>query len=173
MRVPKKPQPNLSKLRLLAIFLCAFAVGVYLYHGFQPIPVDAEQKTQLEIPTIGLSTPVEEVQRQGNTITAPEVIAGVYQENPSRLLLIGHSSTVFQQLHQVKLGDQITYASQTYTVQDIQTLPKAQINMNQILAPTETPTIVLMTCAGQHLSGHDYTHRLIIEAETTGSEAGL
>ena len=36
--------------------------------------------------------------------------------------------------------------------------------MDEVLAPTEQNTLVIMTCAGEDLGGGDATHRLIVTA---------
>ena len=42
--------------------------------------------------------------------------------------------------------------------------------MSQLLAPSDRPTLILMTCAGDPLPNQDATHRLIVTAELTAKD---
>ena len=150
------------KSALVAVYI--LTLGIYLYRGFQPYPVDASAPARLLAPSINLSTPVDDVDKNGAKITVPEVIAGAYSENPNKTLLIGHSNTVFDRLSELKIGDQLIFDNHNYAIAKITTVAKENIDMTELLSSAEQPTIVLMTCTGQHISGHDYTHRLIITA---------
>ena len=166
MRV-KESRTRLSRARAIFLALYALLLGTYLYHGFQPYPVDASADIRLHIPEIHLSAPVNDVSKVDARIEVPEVIAGAYSENPYKTLLVGHSNTVFSRLGDLNIGDEITFDSQAYRITRIITEEKSQIDMSDILAPASTPTIILMTCTGAHIRGHDYTHRLIITATAT------
>ena len=151
------------KYCVLGLYLLFFSA--FLYFGLQPAPVDASATSHLSIPSIQLDTPVETVSKQGRKITVPEVIAGAYSENPNKTLLLGHSNTVFQHLKDLQIGQQITFDNHNYTIKSIDVKQKGDIRMSEILSESDTPTLILMTCAGEHLSGHDYTHRVIITAQ--------
>lgn len=146
---------------LIALFLLP---AIYTYYGFQPYRVDASAPERLFIPSINLSTPVDNVSKNGFSLEVPEIIAGAYSENTNKTLLIGHSNTVFEHLNRLNPGDTLIFDEQTYQIRNITTKAKSEIDMSQILSAAEQPTIILMTCTGQHLSGHDYSHRLIITA---------
>ena len=77
---------------------------------------------------------------------------------------MGHSSTVFQNLKKVQTGDKIIYDGEEFTVIHREILEKSEISMREILRDEEEPTLVLMTCSGEHISGQDYSHRLILYA---------
>ena len=147
------------------------AIPVYFYFGLQPSSRNAaaaeEAKTatsSLSIPSLGLETPLADVALDGRKLTAPSYIAGRYSPSKNKTLIMGHSSTIFQTLHQISLGAEIFYENQTYTVVNTTTLEKAAISMNEVLKPETTPTLILMTCAGSPLENQDYTHRLIVTA---------
>ena len=156
-------QVRRGTLAFFALFLPA-----YLFFGLQPVaPAEASTYPTLEIPSIDLSTPVEPLALDGSTLTAPGAIAGSFSLYTSPTLLIGHNTTVFQRLDQVKIGDNIIYDGLSYQISDIEVRPKAEINMNVLLEHRTQPTLILMTCAGEPLGGQDYTERLIVTAEAS------
>lgn len=161
-RLPKKPITGFRALFLVACFLLP---AFYTYQGLKPFSADAVAKERLFVPSINLSAPVRDVAKTGATIEVPEVIAGAYSEKPNKTLLIGHSNTVFQGLKHLKTGTDIVFDGQIYQIKTIETKTKSEIDMSKILAAAEQPTIILMTCTGQHIKDHDYTHRLIITAK--------
>lgn len=141
------------------------ALPVYLYIGFQPnIPADAASYPRLLATDINLDTPVEKLSLDGRQLNVPDMIAGYYSSEQNKTLLVGHSSTVFEKLDQLKIGQDIEYDSKRYKISRIEILEKSEINMSQVLAGAPVDTIVLMTCAGESLPNQDATHRLIITA---------
>lgn len=155
-------------LRTVKVVFSAFfliALPLYLYIGFRPAShVEAVSYPLLEIPSINLSTPVEPLTLEGNELISPATIAGSYQRFENKLFLIGHASTVFQDLDQVKINDFITYNGATYRVFQLETLAKSDIDMSTIIGNTPTPVMIIMTCAGTPLPGQDATHRLLVYA---------
>lgn len=150
-----------------AVF-CSVFVPIYVIVGLQPAtaadPAEFNYDT-LNIASINLSTPVKTIELTSDRrLVAPDTIAGAYSSNANKTLIIGHSSTVFTALHNAQLGDQFTYANRSYVITDLTYQPVEQINMSQILASSERPTIVMMTCAGTPVDGN-YPERLIITAE--------
>lgn len=146
-----------------ALYFVAFAI--YIIVGLQPAAAESlEIDTTLSIPSIQLNSDVAIAELVDYQLKTPNTIVGSFSKNPNKTLLIGHSSTVFQNIHRVTIGDSIEYDHILYTINHIETLPKADISMNQVLKAESTPTIVLMTCAGMPLSNHDASHRLIITA---------
>lgn len=144
-------------------------VPVYIYYAFQPAEASAEVIAEqtvasLAIPAISLDTPVIPSVPENQSLSVPDRVPGVYSEDPSKLLLLGHSSTIFKDLKNLAQGDEIIYNSETYIIKNIEILEKSAISMPDILAATSQKTIILMTCAGQPLGHNDYTHRLIITA---------
>ena len=152
-----------------ALFLTAYFLlsAFYTYHGLQPYSADTSAEVRLEIPSINLATPVDSVTKTDAKLDVPEIIAGAYSEHPNKTLLVGHSNTVFQGLKNLDLSTTIIFDQKAYQVIDITTKAKEDIDMSEILGPETNDTIILMTCAGQHIKGHDYTHRLIITAKIT------
>lgn len=158
-------------IRAIKVFLAGFfliMIPVFFYLGCQTTNyTEALSYDTLTIDGINLDTPVAPLQLEDHQLIAPAKIAGSYSQNPNRTLIIGHSSSVFRQLSDINLGTTLTYANQTYTVTQIETLPKAEISMQSILATSETKTIIIMTCAGEPLPHQDATHRLIVTATVT------
>lgn len=159
--------------RYIKIVLAAIALivlPIYLYIGMQPaVSLDFSSYPVLEIDTIGLATPVAPVELKDHQLTAPDTIAGVYQQQTNKRLIIGHSSTVFQKLSGVAPGDHFTYDESEYIVTTVKTLAKSEIAMSEILAAETKDTIIIMTCAGESLPNQDATHRLLVTAVANDS----
>ena len=149
-------------------FLCLYFIALLLYIivGFMPAgATDYKISANIRIPSINLSSDVTELQRDGRKLHTPETIVGSYTEAENKILLIGHSVTVFENLDQLVIGDEIWYDGREYRIEDITVPKKEQINMNKVLKSEETDTLVLMTCAGEDLGAGDATHRLILTAK--------
>lgn len=155
--------------RLVKVIAAAFfmiMLPIYLFIGLQPAPlVDAASYPSLEIPAINLKTPVTNVELIDHQLTVPATIAGIYQPFENKLFIIGHSSTVFQNLDQLKIGQTFSYDDQQFIITDHTILEKSAISMNDILKDVPEKTVIIMTCAGESLPNQDATHRLIITAE--------
>ena len=145
------------------IYFCIVA-GLTAYF-FIPKPVDASSDERLFIPSIGLVARVQNIEREENSLKAPDYAVGAYRATIHKTVLIGHSSTVFENLHNIKLKDKFKFDEKNYVVQKIEILEKTMIDMNEIVAETEENTVVLMTCYGEQLSGQDFSHRLIVTAK--------
>lgn len=155
------------RLRSSALWasFCLALFTAYLAIGLQP----AEAKTyaisgHLDIPSIALSSDVTTLSLKGGELHTPDSIVGAFSRSSSRTLLIAHSTTAFQHLADLSVGDSIHYNDTIYYIYSSEVQPKAEISMNQLLAPTSEDTLVLMTCAGQEQPDGDYDSRLIIEA---------
>lgn len=155
-------------VRTVKIFFSAFfliVLPIYLYVGFQSTShVEAVSYPILEIPSISLSTPVEPLSLENHELISPATIAGSYQRFENKLFIIGHASTVFQNLNQVQEGDLISYDGNTYQIFLLETVAKSDIDMSSIIGNTPTPVMIIMTCAGTPLPGQDATHRLLVYA---------
>ncbi|MBQ3352066.1 sortase [Candidatus Saccharibacteria bacterium] len=171
--VEKKAIFSKKSLLLIAIFFVYFAAGfAFFYFGFKPAvsAADAYAKeaesanSRLNIPAINLDIPVTKVNMTDNNLDVPEQIVGSYSVHKNKTLLIGHSTTAFSELKNLKVGAQITYDNHIYTVTDIKQKEKADISMKEILKAEEKDTLVLMTCAGEQITKTDFSHRLIITA---------
>ena len=152
--------------RLFVILYALFFIS-YLVIGLQPMAEASnyEISDSIEIPSIHLYSEVTTLKLIDRKLNTPDDIVGSFSQNKNKTLLIGHVSTVFEHLNDVLVGDSIIYNSTTYTVTDTNTLPKTNIKMNELLASSEKPTIVIMTCAGDFISQYDTTHRLIVTAQ--------
>lgn len=162
MRLPASLQ-----LRCMQTFLVLFAViftSMFIIVGYQPAPTDAINYPELNIAAIQLDTTVAPIEPVDRRLDAPATIAGAYSQNNNKTLIIGHSTTVFQDLHKLAIGNTIMYGNRKYTVTKIETLPKSEVNMQSVLASTKRETIVIMTCAGELLENQDATHRLLVTA---------
>ena len=147
-----------------ALYLCFFLIFTFL--AFQPQTVEANTNLILEIPKINLTSPIRALEiTDENTLISPERIAGVYRANQNHDFIIGHSSTIFQNLNKLKVGDTFRFSDQTYQIKTRKIQPKSEIDMSKLLTKKSTPTITFMTCHGEKISGHDYTERLILTAE--------
>lgn len=149
----------------LFIGLYMLAVAIYIIIGLQPAEAaDYDISTKLSIPSIGLVSDVTELEPENNVLPTPDTIVGSYAETKNKTLLIGHSTTVFKDLNMVRLGDTLRYKDTNYQVVAIDTLQKSDIDMSELLSESAYDTLVVMTCAGELLSGGDATHRLILTA---------
>ena len=153
-------------------FVFAFA---FTFIGLQPIKSASDvyasesefATNHLDISTIELSTPVTDLVLNGADLETPEQIAGAYSNHEHKTLIVGHSSTIFQNLKNVELNANIIYNDQQYVVTNIEEKEKSKIDMKEILSESEQETIILMTCSGEPIpnTNGDHTHRLIIMAE--------
>ena len=177
MRINPKISPFSWSDRTIKIVMASFfaiALPVYFIIGLQPSSdsspaATATSNTQLpendlKISSIGLSTPVEVLTVTEKTLEAPDKIAGSFSQNQNKTLLIGHSSTVFQNLKNINIDDEINYLGKIFIVKKLETIEKSEVKMPKLLEKTTENTIILMTCAGHHLSGQDYSHRLVVTA---------
>jgi len=166
-----------NKLIYLAIFaVYAIAAYAFIAIGLQPVrsadAAYAEESTQadatLNIDSISLTAPVMQSTLTGNELSVPDQIAASYSAAEHKILIFGHSSTIFQNLHNIKNGDIVNYHDRDYRVVTITEKLKSDVSMSEILAPASKDTIILMTCSGDQIpnSNGDHTHRLIITAES-------
>ena len=147
----------------VAVYFALFAV--YLIIGFQP--TDAARYsivTSFSAPEIGISTQVADLSISDGKLDTPSTIAGRYSTSENKVLIIGHSTTVFQDLFETKIGDVLIYDGNSYTVNKIEIREKSTIKMNEVLDAEEVPTIVVMTCAGELYDNGDASHRYMITA---------
>ena len=150
---------------VVSIYLVLMAI--YLAIGFAPSKAEAfnyEISSELEIPTIGLTADVTSLRMKDGELKTPDSIVGSFSREKNKVFLVGHSSTVFQNLKDLKVGDEVLYDITKYTIRRIEILPKSEVNMDKLLQEAEIETLVIMTCAGDDLGGGDATHRLIITA---------
>lgn len=154
--------------RAIHVFTFGFfatMIPVYALIGIQPsIPIEAASYPKLNITSIKLNTPVEPLELSNHQLTTPQSIAGAYQQNPNKTLIIGHSSSVFKNLNQTHLGEIIEYQNFRYIITNIAITEKNAIDMTEVLSSANIDTLILMTCAGDPLPNQDATHRLLVTA---------
>lgn len=162
MELKKRLNIKTVLMGLYAVFFIAYIiVGLNPVEAAQSYEISAE----LNIPSINLSSDVTALQLEDRELKTPDTIVGSFSRAENKTLLIGHSSTVFQNLNKVKLGEEIDYDNHIYIAQKIETLEKSEIDMSKLLARANKDTLIIMTCAGTDLGNGDATHRLIITAE--------
>ena len=151
--------------RKVFIGMYILVFSVYLIIGLQPAEATQyEFSAELNIPSINLTSDVTTLHLENHSLQTPDTIVGSFVRHPGKTLLIGHASTVFQNLDQISLGDEIIYDGTTYQVTNRTTVEKSAVNMNELLTPTDHDTIIIMTCAGTDLQNNDATHRFIVTA---------
>ncbi|MDO5452026.1 MAG: class F sortase [Candidatus Saccharibacteria bacterium] len=151
------------KTVFIGLYVVLFAI--YIIVGLQPAgatnyPVSAE----LSIPAIELTSDVTSLQLENHALNTPDTIVGSYSQAEHKTLLIGHSTTVFEKLNEVELGDLIRFDDVDYRVTSINMVLKERIDMSEVLQGADKDTVIIMTCAGQLLDGGDATHRLMVTA---------
>lgn len=164
---------NKRRIKLGLALFYLLAIPAFIIFGLQTADTSAEVRASeiaaaeeyLSIRSISLETPLARVELKDNVLNAPQYIAGAYHSHENKTLIIGHSLTIFENLNKIAFGDQIDYEDATYVVTNLETLAKSDIKMSEILKNESEPTLILMTCAGEQLSGVDFSHRLIVTAK--------
>lgn len=142
------------------------ALSIYFLVGLKPAEA-ANIESRILIPSIGLVSDVERLELENSELSTPDEIVGSFSRNKNKTLLIGHSSTVFTDLKNVKIGDEIVYRDLAYRVSEIELMEKSDISMMKVLSAEDKDTIILMTCAGELYDDGDASHRLLITALRT------
>lgn len=149
------------------IFTIIYIVSFLAYAAFSFVPADGTAYTidgGLIIPSIGLTSGVTKLELHDHKLDTPDSIVGSYSQNINKTFLIGHSSTIFKNLYQVKIGETITYNNTDYNITSMEIFKKSDIDMKDVLKAEEKDTLVIMTCAGEVMNETDATHRLIVTA---------
>lgn len=161
MELKKRLNPRIV---FFVIYFVAF-FG-YIIYGLQPAEATGAYVVDdvLSIPSIGLNADVTNIHIEDGELKTPDTIVGSYSKNTNKTLLIGHSTGIFQDLDDVKIGDIIKYGDNEYKVTKYVYIEKDSIDMNELLASEDKETLVIMTCAGTLLGDGDATHRIILFA---------
>lgn len=149
------------------LFTIVYIVAFLTYVAVGLLPADGIAYTidgGLLIPSIDLVSGVTKLELKDSRLNTPDSIVGSYSRNPNKTFLIGHSSTIFRDLDEVKVGDQIIYNNVEYKVADMEVVKKSDVDMTNLLKAEKEDTLVLMTCAGEPVGQKDATHRLIVTA---------
>ncbi len=152
--------------RIVFVVLYFVAFLAYIIYGLKPAEASEAYVVDntLNIPSIGLNADVTNLQIEDGELKTPDTIVGSYSKNINKTLLIGHSTGIFQDLVDVKVGDVIYYSGQKYEIDKYIYIEKNAIDMNELLSASKKDTLVIMTCAGTLLDGGDATHRIILFA---------
>lgn len=157
---------NLGRVRPILISAYFISFSLFLWIGLMPVEAtDYNIVAELKIPAINLSSDVTKLEMDNHNLKTPDRIVGGFSRSKNKTLLIGHSSTVFKDLFDLKIDDIVIYDEETFRVTNISIPRKDDINMSSVLAGGDKNTLILMTCAGKDLGHGDSTHRLIITAE--------
>lgn len=155
---------RVSLRKYITIFYTA-ALFMYLVLGLQPAgATHYDVSGQLRIPGINLVSDVTTLELKDHKLATPDTIVGSYSRYDSKIFLIGHSSTVFKNLNQVKIDDVIYYNDKEYAVNRTETLAKGAVDMEKMVGAEKSNTLTIMTCAGQSIGEHDASHRFIVTA---------
>lgn len=144
-----------------------YVVGFLIYFVVGLLPAKAvnyEIVGSLEIPQISLVSDVADIKLDNHTLNTPEFIVGRFSRSEDKIFLFGHKSSVFKNLANLQIGDEIIYESMIYRVESMIVKEKSMISLDELLRAEEKKTLVIMTCAGEDLGNGDATHRLIVTA---------
>lgn len=151
--------------RKIITILYIVAFLAYLIVGLQPAEaIETKITGGIAIPSINLISAVTELELEDHRLNTPDTIVGSFSQNQNKTLLIGHSSTVFKNLYQTKVGDSIFYNNVEYKIIKTTTLLKSEIDMDDVLREEANETLIIMTCAGEPMGEKDATHRLLVTA---------
>lgn len=149
------------------IFIGLYCISFLIFLILELKPAEASEyeiSARLNIPSIALDSDVTTLQLENRELKTPDSIVGSFSRAENKTLLIGHSSTVFENLNEIHGGDELYYNDNKYMVTDIKVLEKADVDMYDILSSADADTLEIMTCAGTDLGNGDATHRLIVTA---------
>lgn len=160
MELKRKLNP---KYLFVALYFVCFAV--YLVIGLGSVEATNYNITgKVVMPSIGLVSDVAKLSLNDGKINTPDEIVGSYQQANNKTLLVGHSSTVFDELDDISVGDVIIYNGEVFKITSKVVMDKADISMNELLKSAKRDTLAIMTCAGEDLGNGDFSQRLIVTA---------
>jgi len=159
--------------------------------GASPRPLARSVPEQLEIPAIGVNTPVIPVGLgPDGTVGVPPIEAnapaGWYQYSPTPgqvgpAVILGHVTVgqygdgVFLHLARLVAGNQVVLVlkdgqSAVFTVDSVQTVSKAHFPTSEVYGSVDRPELRLITCAGPRGSdGSGYPDNTIVYASLTAT----
>lgn len=150
-----------------AIFTIIYIVGFFAYlvgYFVQANGIAYTIDGGLAIPSIDLVSGVTKLELKDHKLDTPDSIVGSFSNHQNKTLLVGHSTTIFSDLHQSKVGDRVIYNNTEYKIAKMEIFKKSDIDMTELLKSENVDTLVLMTCAGEPMGNTDATHRLIVTA---------
>lgn len=120
----------------------------------------------LNISTLGINAPIIKSNLTNKELSVPAYGVSYYQT-----LYMGHSSGVFANLQNAKIGSKVTLGNKSYTISDVRiNLPVSEnrqaVGNFSMGTLTNLPNgkIVLMTCSGSYRSGFGWTGRTLVFA---------
>lgn len=148
-------------------------VGTAAGPGSTPLP-----PLRIEIERIGLDFPV--VLADNAHLPIDHTVGWYFQSafpgTAGNSVFLGHldgPGATFAHLDQLQPGDRIRIRTQTailtYSVDELRVIDESAV---EVLAPTSTPVITLLTCAGEwDAVHHTYHQRLLVRGHYTAFEA--
>jgi LPXTG-site transpeptidase (sortase) family protein len=87
---------------------------------------------------------------------------------------INYGPAVFWNLSRLGPGDDVSItltdgAQVHYSVTESYVIPRGQVDINDLIQPTEVETVTLITCTGT-FAYNDYSHRVIVRATRTSAQ---
>lgn len=125
----------------------------------------------MEIPRLNLEVPIYDGASDLHMDRGAARIEGTAVPGaPGNLGVAGHRDGFFRVLKDIKVGDEITVTSmaglETYVVSDLSIVPPTAV---EVLDPTETPSLTLVTCYPFYFVGHA-PERFIVRAEKKNTQ---
>jgi sortase (surface protein transpeptidase) len=156
----------------------------------RPVPLGRSVPVHLDIPAIGVSTPLMALGLNGDgTVAVPplrsDAPAGWYRHlvTPGEVgpaVILGHVDTaagpaVFYRLRDLRRGDTVTVrrtdgGTAVFTVERLAQYPKSAFPSDAVYGPVDHPALRLVTCGGAFDAIHgEYRGNLIVYATLTAT----
>jgi LPXTG-site transpeptidase (sortase) family protein len=159
-------------------------ISSWYARGGPGAPMNRSVPARIAIPALGLSADTVEVGKASDgSIATPDSNpqrAGWYRLGPTpgeagTAVIVGHVDTankpaVFAQLNKLKRGKMIEVHRSdrrvaTFAVDTVETLPKSSFPADRIFTHDGPPRLVLVTCGGPWIGGHEgYADNIIVWA---------
>lgn len=125
----------------------------------------------MEIPRLNLEVPIYDGASDLHMDRGAARIEGTARPGaPGNLGVAGHRDGFFRVLKDIEVGDEITVTSmsglETYVVSDLSIVSPTAV---EVLDPTETPSLTLVTCYPFYFVGHA-PERFIVRAEKKNTQ---
>lgn len=141
--------------------------------------IDHGVPTWIYVPSIGLSSPIKGVgiDKKGNmdvpsgkTSDVGWYKHGTLPGNTGTAVLDAHVTAAFKDLEDIKIGESIYIYTSTgkilrFVTKKAKTYEAKTTDPRVLFAPSKSPDLNLITCAGTLLGDGEATHRLIVTAK--------